>query len=304
MCSLAARGLWAEMLALMSEAKPTGHLLISGRAPTDTQLAVLAGAPSDQVPELLGELDAAGVFSRTKEGVIYSRRMVRDEKKARSARQNGKNGGNPTLRNQRGKSASDKGQDKGWDNTHIPEARSQNEANASTSARMNGRQVASLIDRLIEAAGGNVVHGASGIEVAKPILDLQAMGCDLDADILPAIAESIPSLPNPLRTWGAGFLRDRVLARQAARLRSRGSSSAPPPNETPEQTRKRLGAPEPQDRAPQQWERPVDRFFLTGGAEWVESLYGPPPGRPGCFVPAEVIQQMHVRYDWRPKAVA
>jgi len=98
MCSLAARGLWAEMLALMHEASPHGHLLIAGRAPTDAQLAVLAGAPSDQIPDLLGELEAAGVFSRTREGVAYSRRMVRDAKKFAMERKHGAKGGNPKLK--------------------------------------------------------------------------------------------------------------------------------------------------------------------------------------------------------------
>lgn len=100
MCSIAARGLWAEMLALMQEAAPYGHLLISGRAPTDAQLAVLAGMPADELPPLLGELEAAGVFSRTRTSTIYSRRMVRDEKKAKVSQKNGKYGGNPKLCNQ------------------------------------------------------------------------------------------------------------------------------------------------------------------------------------------------------------
>lgn len=87
------------MLALMHEAVPYGHLLISGISPTDAQLAVLAGAPSDQIPALLGELEAAGVFSRTRSGAIYSRRMTRDLKKAEKNRKNGKLGGNPSLCN-------------------------------------------------------------------------------------------------------------------------------------------------------------------------------------------------------------
>ncbi|HEY8343358.1 MAG TPA: hypothetical protein VIK75_10270 [Calditerricola sp.] len=127
MCSLGARGLWMEMLALMHEASPYGYLLVSGVAPTDAQLAVLAGAQSDQIPELLAELETAGVFSRTKEGVIYSRRMVRDEKKANHARKIGKKGGNPTLRKQREISAQDNPSDNGGDITQRPEARSQSE---------------------------------------------------------------------------------------------------------------------------------------------------------------------------------
>lgn len=86
MCSLAARGLWVEMLSIMHEAEPYGYLLVNGRPVTDAQLAVLAAAPSDQVPSLLDELESAGVFSRTRKGVIFSRRMVRDEKKSEEGR--------------------------------------------------------------------------------------------------------------------------------------------------------------------------------------------------------------------------
>src|SRR5579875_3505995 len=88
MCGLAARGLWMEMIALMHEATPYGHLLVSGKPPTDIQLAMLAGTSPDQIPALLGELEAAGVFSRTGKGVIYSRRMTRDDKRTRAARAN------------------------------------------------------------------------------------------------------------------------------------------------------------------------------------------------------------------------
>lgn len=96
---------------------------------------MLAGAPSEQVPELLGELEAAGVFSRTKDGVIYSRKMTRMAKKAAVARKNGKSGGNPKLCNESGNYASDNLKDKGQDKPQKPEARSQTEkveANAST----------------------------------------------------------------------------------------------------------------------------------------------------------------------------
>lgn len=125
MCSMAARGLWIEIIALMHEAVPYGHLLVAGRSPTDAQLAVLVGAPSEQIPELLGELDAAGVFSRTREGVIYSRKMTRTAKKTAIARKNGKSGGNPTLCKEGNIKPSDKGKDKDRDNTQKPEARSQ-----------------------------------------------------------------------------------------------------------------------------------------------------------------------------------
>lgn len=125
MCSLAARGLWVEMLALMWRAQPIGHMTVNGKAPTDAQLAALAGAPPDQIPDLIGELETAGVFSRTAQGVIYSRRMTRDAKKARISVKNGKAGGNPTLLKQRGNPGWDNPQDKAGDKAQKPEARGQ-----------------------------------------------------------------------------------------------------------------------------------------------------------------------------------
>ncbi|MEM6681367.1 MAG: hypothetical protein AAF607_03905 [Pseudomonadota bacterium] len=129
MCSLAARGLWIEMLMIMHEADPRGQLLVKGKALTDAQLAVLAGTTPDQIPDLLGELESAEVFSRTLKGVIYSRRMTKDEKKAKIARKNGKSGGNPKLCNKSENRASVNPQDKVMDNgslkTQKPEARDQ-----------------------------------------------------------------------------------------------------------------------------------------------------------------------------------
>jgi hypothetical protein len=81
----------------MHQSSPYGHLLVSGVSPTDAQLAALVGCPSEQVPHLLAELEAAGVFSRTRSGAIYSRKMTRMQKKAATARNNGRKGGNPTL---------------------------------------------------------------------------------------------------------------------------------------------------------------------------------------------------------------
>ena len=49
MCSLAARGLWIEMLCLMHEARPHGSLLVSGRPVTAAQLANLVGGSVAEV---------------------------------------------------------------------------------------------------------------------------------------------------------------------------------------------------------------------------------------------------------------
>jgi hypothetical protein len=97
MCSLAARGLWMEMLCIMHEADPRGSLLINGNSISDRQLASLCGATLHTTVSLLTELEAAGVFSRTEDGTIFSRRMKRDDEKAERDKANGKAGGNPRL---------------------------------------------------------------------------------------------------------------------------------------------------------------------------------------------------------------
>jgi hypothetical protein len=97
MCSLAARGLWIELCSVMHEAEPYGHLLVGGNVPKLPQIAILVGAPQAQVAALLGELELQGVFSRTAQQVIFSRRMVRDKLRDDRQREIGKRGGNPHL---------------------------------------------------------------------------------------------------------------------------------------------------------------------------------------------------------------
>jgi hypothetical protein len=99
-CSLPARGLWIECMCLMHESERYGYLQVGGKALTNQKLARLVGEDSANVEALISELEEAGVFSRDENGVIYSRRMVNDER-IRNAHANcGKFGGNPNLVNQ------------------------------------------------------------------------------------------------------------------------------------------------------------------------------------------------------------
>lgn len=88
LCSLAARGLWISMLCIAHEATPYGYLSVNNRQISTAQLARMVGESPTIVAKLLRELESAGVFSRTEDGVIYSRRMVKDEA-VRNARANG-----------------------------------------------------------------------------------------------------------------------------------------------------------------------------------------------------------------------
>lgn len=84
--SIAARGLWMEMLCVMHEASPYGHLLLGDQPISDAVLARLSGTSLQEVQALLVELQDARVFRRTRAGVIYSKRMVDDHKRSVAGR--------------------------------------------------------------------------------------------------------------------------------------------------------------------------------------------------------------------------
>jgi hypothetical protein len=82
-CSLEARGLWIDMLALMAKSEVHGHLLIGGKPARAEQLARIVGLSPERTMQLMDELHASGVFSFDKETII-SRRMVKDERVRKS----------------------------------------------------------------------------------------------------------------------------------------------------------------------------------------------------------------------------
>lgn len=127
LCSIAARGLWAEMMCIMHDAERYGSLLVNGRRIDKKQLAGLAGISEKECTLLLLELEGNGVFSRDDDGTIYSRRMRRDFEKAARDKENGKGGGNPRLKG--GVNPPDKGEDK----AQKPEATSREDSEAIAS---------------------------------------------------------------------------------------------------------------------------------------------------------------------------
>lgn len=136
-CSFGAQGLWMRMLCIAAEHDPVGYVAVNGEGLNAEGIAALAGGRIEQVEELLSELERRGVFSRDRRGWIYSRRMVRDAKKARKARENGKKGGNPKLCNQTDNPPPDNQKDKGRDKPHIPEARVQSPESSTPNVESN-----------------------------------------------------------------------------------------------------------------------------------------------------------------------
>lgn len=79
-CSIAARGVWLELMCLMHDGVPYGHLATEQGSITDPRvIGRLIGCTPREVTRALEELNRGGVCSVTEAGVLYSRRMVRDQ---------------------------------------------------------------------------------------------------------------------------------------------------------------------------------------------------------------------------------
>lgn len=148
-------------------------------------------------------------------------------------------------------------------------------SNESTSARSEkANPPPNLLARLREAGKGNIDETSTGILNLAPLLGLVANGADVDLDILPAIANSVPRLKKPLRSWAVSWLHEEISEWRANRLRKAGATPMPASDD---QVR----------RMHRLW---VERYLDTGGA-W-EPGWGPLPGDEGCVVPIELVREI------------
>lgn len=93
LCSLAARGLWLELLIIMFLGEKRGYLSLSGKQMSSRELASLVADSPARIERLLAELEGRKVFSRDENGVIYCRRMVQDIEKSKQKAEAGRLGG-------------------------------------------------------------------------------------------------------------------------------------------------------------------------------------------------------------------
>jgi hypothetical protein len=173
-CSIAARGLWIEMLSIMHEANPRGDLLIKGNQVKPEMLASLTGVDIQTVNQLLEELENMAVFSRRKNGTIYSRRMEKDEIKARKLRENGKKGGNPKLRKQTKKDDQDNQTETRELSPQKPEARSQSIPLSNDNGDDPEKKLFEDGKQLLGKSSGGMINKllrARGLDGAQSIID-------------------------------------------------------------------------------------------------------------------------------------
>lgn len=85
------------MICFMHEGSPYGHLKVGDKVILPQNLARMVGETLSTIEGWLHELQEAGVYDLTDDGVIFSRRMIRDESIRNARAQGGKLGGNPAL---------------------------------------------------------------------------------------------------------------------------------------------------------------------------------------------------------------
>jgi hypothetical protein len=73
------RGIWFEMLCLMHDSEQRGKLILNGKAMPDEAIARLLGLDKQAFSKTLTTLLDFGVCSRDENGVLFNRRMVKDE---------------------------------------------------------------------------------------------------------------------------------------------------------------------------------------------------------------------------------
>lgn len=150
LCSLSAQGLWMRMLCVCARHEPKGYLSINGNPLKVDAIARLAGVTETEAETLMAELELNGVFSRNRSGCIYSRRMVRDEKRSQEGRKHKKRGLKEAAEKPNENTPPSRGASRGA-SPQKPEARSQIE-DVGGGARTRDPEP-TLRERLLWAAG-------------------------------------------------------------------------------------------------------------------------------------------------------
>lgn len=190
-CSMAAQGLWINMLCLAHECEPYGHLTINNRAMTPAQLGRQVGLSHKEAELLVVELDDAGVLDRTSDGTIYSRRMVRDERIRNVRADAGRLGGNPNLLKQ--KDNQEDNQTLNLDLTPSSSSSSSSSTSVKTPPTPKGVRFSEFWEAWPQTAR----------KVAKAECEKRwkARGLDAEADAILAHVSTM----KPTRSWQEGF---------------------------------------------------------------------------------------------------
>lgn len=276
--SYAARGLWIDLLCIAAQADPTGYVVLNGRPLNASEIARLTGGHASEVETLLDELERNGVFTRDRHGRIYSRRMLREQKKAKVATINGKLGGNPTLGNKRRNSASDiqpdNPEDKGRDNTQKPEARNHKPASAG-----RAREVRNEITRIF----AELAPSRLPPDTNRAVVWL-AQGYDPEL-ILSVVREVLARKPD---VGSLSYFDRRLEEARNGRSPAAGGGASKPDPERP------TALPDPIKVRGHQLGMALDFYRGRWHPNWPTTLK---PDHPDCVTPEDVLEEARAIID-------
>lgn len=273
-CSLAARGLWMEMLCIAAGER--GYLVRDGDPLPANTLANIVGQPLATVEMLIAELEENRVFSRDRRGRIYSRRMVREAKHIESSRKGGKKGGIASHEKKKGIFApshhpldmpSAPISHKPESISQMPAARSQQPSGRAGEVLLlsQERTLTPLLQRAAAAMRTDanlLLRRPAWAALPAFVVDLVAQGCDADRDIWPVMERLAARLAEP--PVSPAYFREAILESRAKTAAAR----AWVPSE--------------------EWEGRL-RVFTEHGV-WTRK-WGPKPGEPGCQAPEAMLAE-------------
>jgi len=230
-CSLTARGLWHEMNCLMHEGEPYGHLTLNGRPMTPAQLANQCRISKPQCVKLLAELESAGVFSANPDGVIFSRRMVRDEAIRNARAAGGKAGAEHGFKGaEHGKKGGRPAGDDGGSETPLPENPEgplkpppSSSSSSSSSLSQSDPTSVGLVGQAFKRAGVNPMTLNLSDPTLKALIDQGATPDEFEGIAREAIAKGIAK-PQP---WVCTVLQQRRAQAASVKLAAPTAEAKP-----------------------------------------------------------------------------
>lgn len=293
-CSYAAQGFWMRCLCIMASADgylKDGNLVLTA---ADLSLMLPGNLSPEQCEAYLNELLRNNVATKTRQGCVFNRRMVRAKRVSAVNSANGKKGGVASVQKQKGihgrpgEIAGDgtgghPGGDKGGGagpttsssstpSTHPPPGGEKSEGRPELGREKSER--AALAERVVAAigVGFDAMDPRLSGGVMPAVESLIAGGCDFVQDIAPALASRPEGgdLPATAAFWTT-IARSNRTKREKAGSKSGTAGPAHPATVSVIDARNRMTS----------W---------TRRKTWLDE-WGPKPGEPGCLIPASIQQE-------------
>lgn len=289
MCSQSARGTWMGLLVVAARSTRPGHVLLNGKKPSlaDLRQAIRA-LPSFTDEELqrdIDELVRTGTCDLTGDGVLVSRRIVRDTKRRQISINGGKSRQKQIAENKEESLVGSRRFAQQGDSatiSHQPSTTSQQPAADARSSKEKTQDDLSRMAKLEQALGQNLTHRTNAFAYVGQMISLEADGIDIELDLFPMLSERRDGGKLPSTWKSLSYFRDAALEFRASRLAKDAMEGA------------RVTHASERPRA--DWE-PKLRGLLLLGYWRDDGVDGPSPFEPNCLVPADMLERARTLWN-------